>query len=61
MLHADHAARFSFPLLCEYFFTNDNIWTTFLQVKSSYYLVSLVDNDYIHSDLFAVFKDLWDL
>ncbi|KAL1827010.1 hypothetical protein DCAR_0206160 [Daucus carota subsp. sativus] len=28
------------------------------EVKSSYYLVSLVDNDYIHSDLFAVFKDL---
>ncbi|CAA0831806.1 Methylenetetrahydrofolate reductase 2 [Striga hermonthica] len=28
------------------------------QVESSYYLVSLVDNDYIHGDLFAVFKDI---
>ncbi|GER38659.1 methylenetetrahydrofolate reductase [Striga asiatica] len=27
-------------------------------VESSYYLVSLVDNDYIHGDLFAVFKDI---
>ncbi|GAB4825662.1 hypothetical protein Ancab_008535 [Ancistrocladus abbreviatus] len=27
-------------------------------VQSSYYLVSLVDNDYIHGDLFAVFTDL---
>lgn len=31
-----------------------------LQVQSSYFLVSLVDNDYIHSDLFAVFADFWD-
>lgn len=29
-----------------------------LQVQSSYYLVSLVDNDYINGDLFAVFADL---
>ncbi|KAL8482647.1 hypothetical protein ACS0TY_025622 [Phlomoides rotata] len=28
------------------------------EVKSSYYLVSLVDNDYVHGDLFAVFKDV---
>lgn len=28
------------------------------QVKNSYYLVSLVDNDYIHGDLFAVFKEV---
>ncbi|XP_077239202.1 putative methylenetetrahydrofolate reductase (NADH) [Tasmannia lanceolata] len=28
------------------------------QVESSYYLVSLVDNDYIHGDLFSVFKDI---
>lgn len=28
------------------------------QVQKSYYLVSLVDNDYIHSDLFAAFKDI---
>ncbi|XP_030938623.1 methylenetetrahydrofolate reductase 2-like [Quercus lobata] len=27
------------------------------EVQSSYYLVSLVDNDYIHGDLFAVFAD----
>ncbi|XP_051118212.1 probable methylenetetrahydrofolate reductase [Andrographis paniculata] len=27
-------------------------------VKGSYYLVSLVDNDYIHGDLFAVFQDI---
>lgn len=27
------------------------------EVKSSYFLVSLVDNDYINGDLFAVFKD----
>lgn len=29
-----------------------------LQVQSSYYLVSLVDNDYINGDLFTVFADL---
>ncbi|KAK4482591.1 hypothetical protein RD792_009755 [Penstemon davidsonii] len=28
------------------------------EVQSSYYLVSLVDNDYIHGDLFAVFRDI---
>ncbi|CAK9170446.1 unnamed protein product [Ilex paraguariensis] len=28
------------------------------EVQGSYYLVSLVDNDYIHGDLFAIFKDL---
>ncbi|KAG8369333.1 hypothetical protein BUALT_Bualt14G0000500 [Buddleja alternifolia] len=28
------------------------------EVQSSYYLVSLVDNDYIQGDLFAVFKDI---
>ncbi|XP_059655884.1 probable methylenetetrahydrofolate reductase (NADH) [Cornus florida] len=28
-----------------------------LEVQSSYFLVSLVDNDYINGDLFAVFKD----
>ncbi|KAL0322806.1 UNVERIFIED_CONTAM: putative methylenetetrahydrofolate reductase [Sesamum angustifolium] len=28
------------------------------EVQSKYYLVSLVDNDYIHGDLFAVFKDI---
>ncbi|KAK8955911.1 hypothetical protein KSP40_PGU002246 [Platanthera guangdongensis] len=28
------------------------------QVQKSYYLVSLVDNDYIHGDLFAAFKDI---
>ncbi|XP_077217447.1 putative methylenetetrahydrofolate reductase (NADH) isoform X2 [Tasmannia lanceolata] len=28
------------------------------QVECSYYLVSLVDNDYIHGDLFAAFKDI---
>ncbi|KAJ8647871.1 hypothetical protein MRB53_000894 [Persea americana] len=28
------------------------------QVQSSYFLVSLVDNDYIHGDLFEVFKDI---
>ncbi|KAK1283906.1 putative methylenetetrahydrofolate reductase [Acorus calamus] len=28
------------------------------QVERSYYLVSLVDNDYIHSDLFAAFEDI---
>lgn len=28
------------------------------EVQSSYYLVSLVDNDYINGDLFAVFADL---
>ncbi|KAK6130577.1 hypothetical protein DH2020_035669 [Rehmannia glutinosa] len=28
------------------------------EVESSYYLVSLVDNDYINGDLFAVFKDI---
>ncbi|KAA8532198.1 hypothetical protein F0562_006660 [Nyssa sinensis] len=27
------------------------------EVQGSYFLVSLVDNDYIHGDLFAVFKD----
>lgn len=27
------------------------------EVQSSYFLVSLVDNDYIHGDLFAVFAD----
>uniref|UniRef100_A0A2N9IL40 Methylenetetrahydrofolate reductase n=1 Tax=Fagus sylvatica TaxID=28930 RepID=A0A2N9IL40_FAGSY len=27
------------------------------EVQSSYYLVSLVDNDYVHGDLFAVFTD----
>ena len=39
----------------------DDIMISFiLQVQSSYYLVSLVDNDYIHGDLFAVFADFWD-
>ncbi|EPS72282.1 methylenetetrahydrofolate reductase [Genlisea aurea] len=28
------------------------------EVRKNYYLVSLVDNDYINGDLFAVFKDL---
>ncbi|KAL3619855.1 hypothetical protein CASFOL_034767 [Castilleja foliolosa] len=28
------------------------------EVESSYYLVSLVDNDYINGDLFAAFKDI---
>ncbi|XP_075511916.1 putative methylenetetrahydrofolate reductase (NADH) [Primulina tabacum] len=28
------------------------------EVQSTYYLVSLVDNDYIQGDLFAVFKDI---
>ncbi|CAA6669209.1 unnamed protein product [Spirodela intermedia] len=28
------------------------------QVQSSYFLVSLVDNDYVNGDLFAVFKDI---
>ncbi|KAK1312249.1 putative methylenetetrahydrofolate reductase [Acorus calamus] len=28
------------------------------QVERNYYLVSLVDNDYIHSDLFAAFEDI---
>ncbi|GAV67185.1 MTHFR domain-containing protein [Cephalotus follicularis] len=28
------------------------------EVQSSYYLVSLVDNDYIHGDVFAVFSDI---
>ncbi|XP_011074034.1 probable methylenetetrahydrofolate reductase [Sesamum indicum] len=28
------------------------------EVQSKYYLVSLVDNDYVHGDLFAVFKDI---
>jgi len=29
-----------------------------MQVKNSYYLVSLVENDYINGDIFAVFADL---
>ena len=29
-----------------------------IQVQKSYYLVSLVDNDYIHGDLFAAFKEI---
>ncbi|XP_042416875.1 probable methylenetetrahydrofolate reductase isoform X1 [Zingiber officinale] len=29
-----------------------------LQVQKSYYLVSLVDNDFIHGDIFAAFKDI---
>lgn len=28
-----------------------------VQLQSKYYLVSLVDNDYVHGDLFAVFKE----
>jgi methylenetetrahydrofolate reductase (NADPH) len=28
------------------------------QVQKSYYLVSLVDNDYISGDLFAAFKEI---
>lgn len=28
------------------------------QVQRTYYLVSLVDNDYVHGDIFAVFKDV---
>ncbi|CAM8947732.1 unnamed protein product [Rhodiola kirilowii] len=28
------------------------------EVQGSYFLVSLVDNDYIHGDLFAIFKEL---
>ncbi|KAH6834899.1 methylenetetrahydrofolate reductase 2 [Perilla frutescens var. hirtella] len=28
------------------------------EVKNNYYLVSLVDNDYVHGDLFAVFKNV---
>jgi len=30
-----------------------------LQIKSSYFLVSIVDNDYINGDLFSVFAGLW--
>lgn len=29
-----------------------------LQVQRNYYLVSLVDNDYVHGDLFAAFRDV---
>jgi hypothetical protein len=29
-----------------------------IQVQKSYYLVSLVDNDYIHGDLFGAFKEI---
>lgn len=29
-----------------------------LQIKNSYFLVSMVDNDYIHGDLFTVFSGL---
>lgn len=29
-----------------------------LQIKNSYFLVSMVDNDYIHGDLFSVFSGL---
>ncbi|XP_028548127.1 probable methylenetetrahydrofolate reductase, partial [Dendrobium catenatum] len=28
------------------------------EVQRSYYLVSLVDNDFIHGDVFAAFKDI---
>lgn len=28
------------------------------EVQNSYYLVSVVDNDYIHGDLFSVFEEL---
>ncbi|KAG8377621.1 hypothetical protein BUALT_Bualt08G0052100 [Buddleja alternifolia] len=40
-------------------YLEDDPSTKLLQeVESSYYLVSLVDNDYVHGDLFAVFKDI---
>ena len=29
-----------------------------LQVQRTYFLVSLVDNDYINGDVFAAFKDI---
>lgn len=31
----------------------------FLQIQSSYYLVSLVDNNYMDGNIFGVFEDLW--
>ncbi|XP_010277866.1 PREDICTED: probable methylenetetrahydrofolate reductase [Nelumbo nucifera] len=36
---------------------NDPSRTLLENVQRSYFLVSLVDNDYVHGDLFAVFKD----
>uniref|UniRef100_M1C550 Methylenetetrahydrofolate reductase n=1 Tax=Solanum tuberosum TaxID=4113 RepID=M1C550_SOLTU len=37
---------------------NDPSRTLLEQVQNSYFLVSLVDNDYINGDLFAIFKDM---
>ncbi|KAL5724236.1 hypothetical protein ACHQM5_007520 [Ranunculus cassubicifolius] len=37
---------------------DDSSRTLLEQVKNSYYLVSLVDNDFVNGDLFAVFKEL---
>jgi methylenetetrahydrofolate reductase (NADPH) len=39
-------------------FESDSPSVFVLQIKSSYFLVSMVDNDYIHGDLFSVFAAL---
>lgn len=39
-------------------FESDSPWVFVLQIKNSYFLVSVVDNDYIHGDLFSVFAAL---
>jgi methylenetetrahydrofolate reductase (NADPH) len=36
----------------------DAFFSVLIQVQKSYYLVSLVDNDYSHGDLFAAFKEI---
>jgi hypothetical protein len=37
---------------------SNTLFSVLIQVQKSCYLVSLVDNDYIHGDLFAVFKEI---
>jgi hypothetical protein len=41
--------------LSELYYQTDFL-SAYFQVQKSYYLVSLVDNDYVQGDLFAAFK-----
>lgn len=59
LLHSP-ADTFLLNLLISIEFSNaDVMFSWLLQVQNSYFLVSLVDNDYIQGDVFAVFADFW--
>lgn len=39
---------------------NSEAWSLLQQVHDSYYLVNVVDNDYVNGDIFAVFQKIMD-